>query len=176
MLDLLNAPRFIETKKERKVVLDRRPWSEEELAILNDVYSCSTKEQIIEALPHRTWDGIKNQAIKLGLKMSPMKVNYKGNASRWTELEFNLLRWFWPSAPMSVMHALLPGRSEKAMIFKASGLGLKRNNQMLPYQVDIIRQVNKLGKVETMKRLPDYTWKQISTYARDKLDITFNAS
>ena len=188
MLDLLNNLRFVEPKRdtvEKPVEKLRKkhainpyigPWTEEELATLHEVYPIMDRHGILAALPRRTWEAIKNRARKEGLNMDPTKVNYKGSVNRWSEDEFNLMRWFWPKAPEAVMTALLPDRTIEAMITKAHQLGLNRKlgAVITSKEAEIIMQINDLGKVETMRLLPNHTWKQVTCFARDKLNIELN--
>jgi len=48
----------------------RRPgyWSQEEIEILKENYTYSSKEKLLELLPKRTWHAIQNKARQLGLK------------------------------------------------------------------------------------------------------------
>ena len=180
MHDILNNLRFVETNikladKKRKNADRPGPWTDEELETLYRVYPTSTREEIIEAIPNRTWDAIKNKAVKEKLKIAADKRAYKHSSKAWSSSEDTLLEIFWADSPESVMQALLPNRTILAMTNRACALGLCRNTGTFNLKERaIIEQINVLGKVETMRQLPGHSWNTISQYARNKMYISMN--
>jgi len=51
-------------------------WSEQEKEILRSSWSSATKEDIMKALPNRTWHGITQQAMKMGIKRPTYRPPY----------------------------------------------------------------------------------------------------
>lgn len=48
-----------------------KPWTDNETDTLREIYTMKTKEEIMRALPNRSWRAIRAKALRLGLKRSP---------------------------------------------------------------------------------------------------------
>lgn len=94
-------------------------WTDEEIKILKDNYSKSTKEEICKLLPNRKYGNIKTKASKLGIK----KDYYY-----WTEHEIDILKRFYSSDCTidEIVHKLGDKYSYGAVQNKANKLGLRR--------------------------------------------------
>ena len=93
MLDLLDAPRFVEGRKTTRKGHSQPKWTNKELEILKDKYPRAPKEDVLAALPGRTWSGIKVKAAVLKIKRS-LDVIEANTGERWTASELEALKAF----------------------------------------------------------------------------------
>lgn len=129
MLDLLksykSAPIEVKGKEARTRLAEgevAKPWSTEEVALLEKYYSDCEREQIEELFPTRSWEAIKYKAHKLGLRMSRFLLP-KGNRA-WTEKEDDVLRANYGKIPKVEWATLMPNRTYCAVKTRAYSLGL----------------------------------------------------
>lgn len=89
-------------------------WTDDELDILRDNYLDSTKEEITELLPKRTYESIHAMALKLELKVR----------SLWSDDEIKILKDNYHHKTPDEISKMLPGRSRNSVILKANNLKL----------------------------------------------------
>lgn len=97
-----------------------KPWSDAEMAILQESFPSSPWRALLDALPGRTRGGINLQARLHGLSRS---VNRR---IIWTSQEEAILRRLWPAADEDEIVAAFRGRHFATIGKKASALGLRR--------------------------------------------------
>ena len=61
----------LKCKMRSKLPEPRNVWGEWEMHHLRIIYSTSTKQQLIEVFPNRTWSAIEEKARLLGLRKTP---------------------------------------------------------------------------------------------------------
>lgn len=171
MLDLLDNPHFVEPKNTNKGRRHNRTkdnwWRPEEYAILAEVYPSKTKDEIMAALPGRSWSAIKAKAFIKGLKMCNEAIESYG--VRWSPGELALFKRLYPIAPKHVLKAIWPERSWNSFTDCAFRNKLYRGRENAEVatqdELEIIMQINELGKAETCRRLPNLSWRAIYSKA-----------
>jgi len=165
MLDLLDAPRFLDVNEARKAKVPRQNpnWTDKELEILERMYPRASVEDLLLALPGRSWRGIKVKATKHGVRrdLDVIPVNY---GERWTTGEIGVLQAIYPNAPKHVVLAVFNTRNWQSIQSCAHRYGIVRQYGMTRLSDEdkaIMLQVNELGKQEVLRQLPHLTWNVI---------------
>lgn len=91
-------------------------WSEQEVSLLKELYPKVRVKNLAQTFPARTKDTIVAKALSLNLP----------SAKLWQSHENQILRIYFPYAPMWQLRQLLSRRSWKAIIAQGERLGLKR--------------------------------------------------
>lgn len=168
MLDLLDAPRFVDPERfDRRRGHNARPrdehWTEEEIALLAKTYPRTPQEELLRLFPTRTWSAIKIKATKTGIRRCLDMVKAQ-KGERWVEGEAEMLQLFYPHAPKRVLKAIWPNRSWMSLMTCAHRYGITRQEGMTRISAadrDVIEQINELGKVELCRRVPHLTYRQM---------------
>lgn len=96
-------------------------WSEEELTLLKDNYSTSTKEKLLELFPNRSYKSICGKAERLGMKkVGRLSVRY------WTDEEVDIVKEFYSSEDEEFFKETLPSRTWSEIQNKASKLKIRK--------------------------------------------------
>jgi hypothetical protein len=95
-----------------------KPWTEDEIKKLKELYPHASRDEIVQALPDRSWWGsIVCKASALGLKRR-----------NWTVDEIKKLKKIWPIATSKEETlSQFPGRNWASIRLKASRLQLKKS-------------------------------------------------
>jgi len=168
MLDLLDAPRFVEQKTLVRQGHRQPNWTQEEYEILEKLYPRAPKEEVLAALPGRNWGGIKVKATLRKIRRS-LDVIEAVTGERWTESELSCLELFYPYAPRHVIEAIWPQHSWSSIQSAAHRQSITRctgQYRLSLHERDTIKAINELGKVETMRRLPGLEWRFIQRRAQ----------
>lgn len=169
MLDLLDAPRFVEGRKTTRKGHSQPKWTNKELEILKDKYPRAPKEDVLAALPGRNWNAIKVKATNTGIRRS-LDVIESGCGERWTTGELALLSAIYPNAPQHVIEAVWPDHTWSSIQSCACRQRITRIFGVTRVSTEdraIILELNSLGKAETLRRLPHLTWNFIRKKAFD---------
>lgn len=171
MLDLLDAPRFIDepVKTTERQSVGHNPWTIDEEAILRRAYPSLTKKAILRLLPGRTWDACKIRATRLEIRRDRDRIN-TSKGIRWTERQEQVLCLIWKTQSKDTILRRLKGHSWSAINTKASKLGLSRdveNTRFTPEELDIVASLNEIGRLEAMRLLPRHGIVRIYRKARE---------
>lgn len=129
----------------------RLAWTEEEDAILREMFNAADPVEVLKALPGRTWAGINHRADRIGIaKRGQAKLPQEViNAGRvrvqlsWTEEENAVLREMYPEAePEEILKNLLPHRTWKSVRAQASKLKIARKHGKTPNSLPLSDQEN----------------------------------
>lgn len=141
-------------------------WTEDEIEILKEFYPSSTKEELLDLLPKRSYEKIKYMANRLKLHKD---VN-------WGQDEIEILQKFYPTEGPKIV-SRLPKRTKACIIVKASNLGIKykySHNAWTDEEINILRKYfNKENIVQVAKKIPDRTYNAINRKAHE-LGLTNN--
>ena len=91
-------------------------WSTQEDVIIISLYSNNEKQEMLNKLPIRTWEGIKLRAKTLGIKQY----------TRWCDNELYVLKTCYSTYTKEQMVSLLPSRSWRSIKEMANSLNLKQ--------------------------------------------------
>jgi hypothetical protein len=65
--------------------MSHKPWSTEESELIKTLYLSTSKEELLQLLPRRTWQDIKQKAFNLGVRGRSFQSNsLRGNAAKYT--------------------------------------------------------------------------------------------
>ena len=104
-------------------------WTEEEYALLKELYPHASKEVILVKLEHHSWLAIQKKACKLKIKRhvkSYTKQKKIKATKAWTNEEHEILEIFYPRSSKEVILDTLKKRSWNEIIIEAELLGIKR--------------------------------------------------
>ncbi|MFC2032280.1 recombinase family protein [Chloroflexota bacterium] len=102
-------------------------WTKEELAILKKLWAAGSHEQLMIALPHRTWKAIAHQAYNLGLKRAHT-VSERSQRRRWqSEEDLKGMRLYREGVPIPDIASKLR-RTCSAVLQRAWEKGWRRLN------------------------------------------------
>ena len=108
------------TRKANKLGLYlRHNWTIKEDSILKEHYEKDGIEKCIELLPNRTINAIKDEAFKLGLRLSERK--------NWTIEEDVILKQYYGKYGIKKCMNMLPDRTRSAIESEIHKLNLLRN-------------------------------------------------
>lgn len=93
-----------------------RPWTPEEVAVVEAGYGVLDQDKLLAQLPGRTWDSIKLLAKRRGFAKGPKP---------WSSSEDAVLREFWQLLDPEDLAARLPNRTWASIWKRASALGLQ---------------------------------------------------
>ena len=97
-------------------------WTEEEIALLQEVYSVLPKLQLLEAFPGRSLEALRTKAKQLGLTRQ-VDCN-----SKYSQKELDIIRKYYTLYGLDYCAKLLPNRSAQSIKDKANKvLHLKHN-------------------------------------------------
>ena len=96
-------------------------WTPEDLQRLRDLYKIATKDEILSALPGRTWAAIYKQARKVGLA-----ERQRANGDYWTAEETALLKEAFKQGSKASLMEALPGRTWWSITQKARSMGMTK--------------------------------------------------
>jgi DNA-binding transcriptional ArsR family regulator len=102
-----------------------RLWTDDEVEKLTETYRDATREEILEALPGRSWDSVRKCATKMGLHRNPSFRCVTGR--RWSDHEEQALRDLYPRSKRETVLAALPRRTWGAITHHANQVGVKRD-------------------------------------------------
>ncbi len=105
-------------------------WTKEDEHIVLDLYPTSTKEELLKALPGKTYEAIEHKARRLGVR--------RQNNDAWTDLELSILIKEYPYVSKERLMEILPGRLHTSIRNKAATLGIKKAGQTRPIKTDSI--------------------------------------
>lgn len=99
-------------------------WSKEELKLLKEKYPKSSKDELVQLFPKRTFESIQ-------LKANRMKVRkeYSVDGNEWREDEVSILKEHFALSTNNELTKYLPGRSIRSIQAKAERLGLRKKNR-----------------------------------------------
>jgi len=128
-------------------------WTEEDFKRLKEIFINSTKEFLVNRFPKRSWQSIRREATKLGLKRNPeiiKKEMIEGGKSApprdnfWSNPEYELLKKNYCGNSKEYLIALFPKRSWQSIRREATKLGLKRDPE-------IVKRDNIIGTKKALK-------------------------
>src|ERR1700694_5939236 len=65
--------------------MSHKPWSTEESELIKTLYLSTSKEELLQLLPRRTWQDIEQKAFNLGVRGRSFQSNsLRGNAAKYT--------------------------------------------------------------------------------------------
>jgi len=145
---------------------NRKPWTEDELAILDQNYS-KMGIDIIKLLPGKTIRSCQTMAMRRGLSVQSPKTNRAPSPQKWTVEELGVLRNNYPKLGPSVC-TLLPGRTKMACMQMASELGLASDRNTWTDEEDSIlkKEYPRIG-TRVIELLPGRT--KSACYSRAKI-------
>ena len=126
-------------------------WTEEEDAILREMFNMADPVEVLKALPGRTWVGINHRADRIGMAKRgqaklPPEVIHAGRVRvqlSWTEEENAVLREMYPEAePEEILKRLLPHRTWQSVRAQASKLKIARKHGKTPNSILLSDQGN----------------------------------
>lgn len=167
MLDLLDTPRFVERKTVRQGHTQPK-WTDKEHDLLRELYPRAPKEDVLAALPGRTWSGIKVKATHLKVKRHTDVVK-AGTGERWTESEICVLEAIYPNGPQHLVEAVFPNHTWSSIQSAASRYSITREagqHRLSLHERDTMLALNEIGKAEAMRRLPHLEWRFIQYRAQ----------
>lgn len=96
-------------------------WTEEEIELLREKYSTSTKQELLKLFPHRSWKSISGKAERMKLKkIGKLKRNY------WSDEEIKILRENYSNKPKEELLKLIPDKNWRQIQDKASEIGVRK--------------------------------------------------
>jgi len=104
-------------------------WTEEEYALLRELYPHASKEVILLKLEHHSWLAIQKKACKLKIKRyvkSYSKQQKAKSTKTWTDEEHEILEIFYPRSSKEVILDTLKKWSWKEITVEAELLEIKR--------------------------------------------------
>lgn len=124
-------------------------WNPNEVDILRRLYPKTSKSEILEALPRRSWPRIQNKASKLKIKRLFFPNQYRGVSWRWTEEKVAILRDLYPRSPKEEVLKALPDHLWDSIQSKAKTLEIRRSrwvylsqkSMLIPSLVDTVYTV-----------------------------------
>ena len=128
-------------------------WTEEEYSTLKE-NAHLPKEELLELLPKRSWNAIRNKARALNLVMQN---------SHWSKEEFDTLKRLYDE-PREILEEALPYRSWKAIRHKIENEKLPRIPDYYRYTDEedkILKENYRLPKDELVGLLPRRSWESI---------------
>lgn len=184
---------FIDVRHVRQPQANRLHWTEEEYAILREMYPTADSVAILEMLPDRTWRGIVKVASKLKITRGP-KNTVPSDSERvkgwsfWSEDEDTILREMYARADAGAILEMLPDRTWTGVKRHANELGLlrerggKAKDERLPASIrnagirkqgnwseeenTILREMYPGAKAtEILELLPNRNWKSVISHA-----------
>lgn len=182
MLDLLDNLQFIKQSviekqnARKKGSIPGERWTKKEFETLAAVYPSKPIEEILAALPGRTWEAIKVKATLNGIRRNKEMIG-QGNGFRWSDDKLAMLKLIYPKGPRHLIEAVFPEYSWTAISIQASKHKITRQAtlmRMTKEQHELVSQVQTLGRQELMRRMPDFTWHQIYRAATMRHGIVFN--
>jgi hypothetical protein len=93
-------------------------WSEEEIALLKEMYPFFPREEILKEIPNRTWHAIRLKANLL---------NIQRDENKWTDHEIKMLEEGYATYSKEEIMGLIPDRTWNSIRIKASQKNIKRN-------------------------------------------------
>lgn len=115
-------------------VSTRNDWSTEEIQLLREKYSSSSKSELLDLFPHRNELSIINKARNLKLKKSPNSIRRSRmdiqNDTFWTSIEDNILIEYYYDEDFNFVQKLLPKRTSAAIKVRAIKLGLMKSKKV----------------------------------------------
>jgi Fe-S cluster biosynthesis and repair protein YggX len=168
-------------------------WTDEDRAILKELYPHATKDVILSKITHKTWVAITKEASRLGIKRNSdfdAKRRY-GNTGKpeetkmdreqlldikagfrskpWSEDEHEALKIFYPRSAMEIVLDTLSKRSWMEIKIEAELLGIKRRvNDFEPKRKKKISHTLSKKKLEKLLVKEDITVEEIA----EKLNTT----
>lgn len=123
-------------------------WTEEDYALVKELYPSATKEEILSKIKHHSWAAIQKVASKLKIRRN-VNIDYKQNkitetkknksnpvalnkmkttlnSMPWTDEEHEILEIFYPRSSKAVILDTLRKRSWLEITIEAELLGIKR--------------------------------------------------
>jgi hypothetical protein len=113
----------------RENLLRDKLWTEEEEGLLEMLWSSSTPDIIQAAFPTRSWHAIGQKALGKGLKRPWVKKNSR-SGPRWTTEDDRRLRKLYTKEASIHEIARKLGRSEGAVMTRASNIGVARPKEI----------------------------------------------
>lgn len=96
-------------------------WTEEEIELLREKYSTSTKQELLKLFSHRSWKSISSKAERMKLKkIGKLKRNY------WSDEEIKILRENYSNKPKEELLKLIPDKNWRQIQDKASEIGVRK--------------------------------------------------
>lgn len=123
---------------ERQTILIERPqarfareklWRPDEDSLLRMLWPSASKEAVLAGFSDRSWKAIQERALRLGLhrKREPYR---QGASKHWTDEEKSKLAQSYEAGTPICRIAAELGRGERAILGKASKLGLRRPREV----------------------------------------------
>lgn len=181
MLDIIKNLKFVESQKNgnssarSEAAKIRVPWSEAELATLDEVYPNQPIEVIKATFPNRTWNSIKTHANMRGLRLH-QDYTPRTYGERWTVAEEESFRNDYPNMSREELLTKYAPKTWLAISQKACYMGITREFNMRRFTEDenkLIRQIHQLGRKRIMTALPGVEWTRIRQRAQS-MGIKFN--
>jgi len=113
----------------RENLLRGRLWTEEEQNLLQILWPTATPETIKAAFPEKSWRAIGHKAIHMGIKR-PWKKSHLKSGPPWTAEDDKKLRKLYGEESSIHEIARKLGRSEGALMARASKLGVVRPKEL----------------------------------------------
>ena len=132
-------------------------WQEKEDSFLEKFYTSKSKKEILEVLPNRSWEAIRQRAnTKFGLKRRPV----------WTKEEIDFLRKFYKTgSKKEIMGGLTNRLSWKAIkIYANKNLKLSKRSRWRNEEIIYLKRHWNETKKALMTNLPDRSWVAIAIY------------
>ena len=102
-------------------------WTEKELGILRELWSCAAQQEIVAALTGRTWKSIAHQAYKQGWRRTPVSLNHVSQRRWQIDKEHEGRRLYEEGVPVPDV-ALKLGKTCSALLQRAWEKGWRRPN------------------------------------------------
>lgn len=134
-----------------------KEWTDIEKSILKVIYFDFTREQILAALPNRSWSAIVSCAKKLKLKRRKDLNSYF-----WTKEEIKILRNNYSKLETEELIKLLPNKNHNSIYLKASRLGLVKGTRWSNKELSLLKSIYPtMSKKQILEKLPNRTWNAI---------------
>jgi hypothetical protein len=140
--------------------MTRKPWRDDEVMCLKNIYTSTTKKELMETFPDRSYGVIIQKASELGLKRPRI----------FSDEEIRIILDHYSSSSVETILSLLPSRDWETIRNKAIKLGKRRYVGNLKWSVDdevLLKDVyTSRNKSEIMKFFPNRTWNGICSHAQ----------
>jgi hypothetical protein len=103
-----------------------KKWNKEEEELLSELYPISSKEDLIKAIPGKTFGAIRTRAAKLKL----LKAVGFGKKKTWKQSELHILKKLYSETPNSELLEKFDC-SSKSLYSAANKLGLKKTSEYM---------------------------------------------
>jgi hypothetical protein len=141
-------------------------WTSEQIDLLKEIYLSKSTEEIMKAIPGKSWCAIK-QIAKRYVHERRKRDN------EWKPHELDMIRQHYSISPKDELLDMLPNRTFYTIKACANKMGLHRKPYWTPEENQILKvHYSSSQKEHILKLLPNREWTSIYAQAEKKLGLS----